>query len=434
MGTRANTRGALIGLAAGLGLGMVLHAHEGSWWHAVAEVVEPVGMVWAQALQVVVLPLVLVLLFATVVADHGEAPVGRMGLTALGVFIGLLALAGSFTLTVGPLLLQAVGPDAATFVSLSPAGSAAAEAGASAASIPGSAPTTGAEWWASLLPGNVLRALLDGQLLPLILLVLLLGLGARCFAPHRRRFLATGSAALRDALLALVNLILWAMPYGVFALALGFARRSGADLAGTLAEFVVMVSALLIGGTLLLYAVAVLIGGVPLVRFARAVRPAQVVAVGTRSSLATLPSLVQAARDDLHLSEPVVGFGLPFAASLFKVNRMISSPFHLLFLASMYGLELTLIDTATFVATVVLLSFATLGIPSGGGGFKTLPLYVSMGIPVEGYLLIRTLDVIPDIFKTVVNTTGFLTAATVLERLTGAGRKRTTSPAADLPG
>lgn len=159
-----------------------------------------------------------------------------------------------------------------------------------------------------------------------------------------------------------------------------------------------------------------LVGRVSLKDFARAVYPAQLVAVSTRSSLASLPALVEGARDRLALSAAARGFVLPLAAATFKINRTTSSTIKLLFMAHLYGIALEPTQIITFVLTVVILSFSSLGLPGGGTAFKTLPAYLAAGMPIEAVVLLEAVDVIPDIFKTLANTTGYMTTAVVLDR------------------
>ena len=148
----------------------------------------------------------------------------------------------------------------------------------------------------------------------------------------------------------------------------------------------------------------------------RAVAPAQLVAASTRSSLASLPALVAGARRHLNLPPSATGFVLPLSVSAFKVNRTISATVKLLFLAHVFGIPLGPGQLATFLATVVLLSFSTVGVPGGGAAFRTLPAYLAAGVPLEGVVILETVDTIPDIFKTITNVTGDMSAAILLSR------------------
>jgi Na+/H+-dicarboxylate symporter len=102
------------------------------------------------------------------------------------------------------------------------------------------------------------------------------------------------------------------------------------------------------------------------------------------------------------------------------VNRTVSSVAKLLFLAAAYGIDLSPGRMASFVALVVLLSFSTPGLPSSGR-MSALPAYLAAGVPLEGYLLLETVEVIPDVFKTLANVTADMSVAVVVRRFAGPG-------------
>jgi proton glutamate symport protein len=168
----------------------------------------------------------------------------------------------------------------------------------------------------------------------------------------------------------------------------------------------------------LLYPLAALLGRVSIARLAHALAPAQIVAASTRSSLASLPALIEGAERRLGLPGPVTGLVLPLAVATFKLNRTVSSTAKLMFLAHVYGIPLDPGQIGVFVATVLLISFSTPGIPSAGT-LTTLPVYLSFGIPIEGILVLNAVDAIPDIFKTVLNVTGDMSAAAMVARFAG---------------
>jgi Na+/H+-dicarboxylate symporter len=113
------------------------------------------------------------------------------------------------------------------------------------------------------------------------------------------------------------------------------------------------------------------------------------------------------------------------------VNRPVTSSFQFLFLAHIYGISLSTPQILAFVAAAILLSVTTLGIPSGGSRMRSAPLYIAAGIPIEAYVFIEAVEVIPDLFKTLLNVTGNMTAATVVNRLS-APPVETASAAAPL--
>ena len=114
------------------------------------------------------------------------------------------------------------------------------------------------------------------------------------------------------------------------------------------------------------------------------------------------------------------GFVLPPAVATFKLSLAVSHPLMLLFLGHAFGVPLGLDRILVFTGTILLMSFATLGIPGGNPGVSTLPAFVAAGVPVEGVLILDTVEAIPDIFKTILNVTADMTAAAIATRSPGA--------------
>jgi Na+/H+-dicarboxylate symporter len=233
-------------------------------------------------------------------------------------------------------------------------------------------------------------------------------------APERRAAVVGFFDGVAVATTVLVRWILALAPIGVFALALALATRLGAGVMGAAAFYLAAHSALLAAALLLLYPVAVLGGRVRPGRFARAALPAQVVAATTRSSMAALPAMVAAAGDTLGLRPGVTSFALPLAVSTFRLNQPVSWQAMALFAAALYGVRLGPADVATLAAASVLMSFSVPGIPSGSL-FVIAPFLAAVGIPPEAVGVLIALDLVPDVFKTLLNVTAHLTAVTVLD-------------------
>ena len=405
------TIGALIGLAAGLAAGIAVHAAGVPALVSIAAGLGTVGDLWTNALRLLVIPLVVANLLLGIAATEDARAVGRLGVMSLAIFAGMLALGAGFALVLTPPLLAGFSAGPATVAALR-----AAAPGIAAAS---EAAPTFREWLISLIPSNLFRAAVDEQVLPLVVVTVGFGLAVTRLAPERRRTLLDLARALLDALFVALGWVLRASPLGVFALAFALAARTGAESVGTFGVWVALVCGLMLAFTALLYPLTAVLARVPLGRFARAVIPAQTVAIGTRSSLASLPALLEGAEHGLGLTPAVAGFALPLAVSTFKVNRTLSSVAKLLFLAALYHMQLDPLRVAGFVLTVGTLSFATPGIPSAGS-VASLPAYLACGIPIQGVVLLNAVEAVPDIFKTLLNVTSDLSAAAILARFAGA--------------
>lgn len=406
LGGRHLTTWSLVALLLGLGLGILLHGSSSPLVENAAAVLRTVGRVWITAIQYTVVPLVLSQALLAVLSSE---KLGALGGKTLLLFAAMLVGAAAFTLLVGPLLVSLYRPDPATIAALK-AGVAVPESLRAALGEGTSAGDFVRGW----LPSSVGRLLRGANLLPVLVGAVLLGLvGRRLRGTARERF-QNGARRLAELALRVVGVVLIFAPLGVLALSFGFARGAGGSAVGFLGVFVVMISSMLLLATLLLYPLTVLLGRVPLGRFAKAAAEPQLVAIGTRSSLATLPAMVESGRATLALPPAGTGFVLPLAVATFKLNMGVSHPFMLLFLASAFAVALSPVAIVTFVASILLFSFATPGIPGGNPGVATLPIFLSAGIPIEGVLILDAVDAIPDIFKTVINVTGDLSAATIL--------------------
>jgi len=410
-GSLKQTTGALIGLAGGLALGLIVHYWPQPALLALVSAFEPVGELWTNALRMTIIPLIVSQLVCGIAAKADAKTVGKLGGLSLFVFIALLIAGAVFALLAAPPLVAFFKVDQATITAL--------QSGAAGLPKPeASPPAPFGAWIVALVPSNPIKAAAEGALLSLIVSTALFALAITRLDDEPRQLLLGFFQAINKATFTLVRWVMKFMPLGVFALALPMAAKIGGVTVGALAYFVALVCALLVGLTLLLYPIAMIAGRVNVWRFARAAASAQAVAISSRSSLAALPALLDGARRWFAFPDAVTGFVLPLSVSIFKVNRTVSSLAKLLFIAHLYGLALDPPQIAAFIVTIMLLSFSAPGIPGGGPGVS-LPAYLAAGAPIEAYFLFDTVDAIPDIFKTLANVTGNLTALTIVARLAG---------------
>jgi proton glutamate symport protein len=404
------TAWSLLALALALALGTWGHLSDAPGFAALESVVKPLGALWMAALQMTVLPLVVLKLLAAIVGAPSSESVGRLGLRTMLLFVAMLAAVAVLTLLIAPPFIALYDADPATLASLRATTEIPPDA------IAKSSPATLGAWVAGFLPRNLIDAASKGDILPILLFTAVFGIAITRLPDEQRLPLTTTFQGLSAATLKVVHWILFASPLGVFALTYSPALHTGAGAAGMLGAFVLLVSALLILVTLLLYPVTALLGRTSMRTFARAAVPAQLVAISTRSSIASLPALIEGAAQHLRLPAISTGFVLPMTVALFKINRPISGVAKVLFLAHVYGVPLSAGTIAAFIATVMLLSFSTVGLPNGGTAFATLPAYLAAGMPIEAIIVLEATSTVPDIFKTLLNVTGDMSAATILSR------------------
>ena len=413
-------------LVAGLAVGTVVHNSGDPTLRRVVDALGTIGELWVQALRMTVIPLVVVLTLVAIVGARRKDSIGALGAKALVLFVALLVAASCLTLAVATPVLASHSVDPVAAASFR------AQVAGAAPTPPRPRPVTVTDWLVGLIPANVFAAAANGEVLPILVFTVFFGLAVRRLDRSTHELLHRLFESLAAAMMAIIGWVLRAMPLGVFALCALFASHLGSQATGALAFFIVLLSGILLLATALLYPVTAILGRASLARFARAVAPAQVVAVTTRSSLASLPALVEGGRKHLGLPESATGFILPLCVATFKVDYGIASLVRLLFVAHMLDIPLGAPEIVTFLLTQFILSFSAAGIP-GAGSVRSLPAYLAAGVPIEGVLILNAVDSIPDIFATLVNVTADMSAATILSRRDRARAAAESVPAATTP-
>lgn len=400
----------LIALGVAIAGGIAIAASGNASLLRAADFIAPVGTLWVNAIRMTVIPLVVSLLIMGVASAADVKAIGRIGGRTLLVFFLLLAGTAVVVMPFGPALFRLL-PQQGGVRNL-PAG--AVEAAGQIAA--GGQAQTFSAWLTSLLPSNPVAAAATGAMMPLILFTLLLALAIARSPEASRETLTRFFRAFSDAMLILVRWVILMAPIGVFALALPLAVHAGTALAGAIGFYIVAYSIALIAVTLLLYPVVAVAGRIPMRRFARAALPAQLIAFSSSSSIASLPALVESAEAGLGLPERVTGFVLPLAVSTFKIAAPVSWSVGALFVGWFYGIPLHIGGLATIAFAAIFLAFAVPGIPRGAFIMLT-PLFLTIGLPAEGIGILIAVDAIPDLFATVLNTTGDLAAAALVARV-----------------
>jgi proton glutamate symport protein len=204
-------------------------------------------------------------------------------------------------------------------------------------------------------------------------------------------------------------------PIGIFALAVTLVVRTGLGAVRALALYIVLITAIIIAATLLVYIIAVTVGRQRLVPFARALIPAQAIALSARSSMAALPAMVDAARTRLALPGAVTSFVLPLAVTTLRLSTPIMWGVAIPFLARLYGIDIGTDTMLWLLGMSILMSFSVPGLPSASI-FLMGPFITGLGIPLEALAFLIAADSIPDLFKGVLNVTGHMTSAAIVAR------------------
>jgi DAACS family dicarboxylate/amino acid:cation (Na+ or H+) symporter len=403
------------GLVAGVLLGLAAAVTRAPPLLALAHGLEPLGAVFVNLLSMVVLPLVASALFSSLAGLGDIRKVGRLGARTLGFFWGstLVAIVIGFALAELLLPLGGVPPEAQ--------GALRAAAGVDSAVLQRAAERapSAARFLVDLVPANPLRAAVDGNLLGVIVFVTIFALATTALPPEKRAVLTALADAVTQTLIRIMHWVLAVAPLGICALVAPAVAEFGWSLVRAGGVFiltvVVGVATFVLG---VLVPAAALGAGLGPRRFLRVAFPSMMMAFSTTSSLATLPTMLDAAERELTVSPAVSTFVLPLGASINRPGSALFQAVAVLFVARLYGMPLGVAQLVQAGAAVFLASLTVAAVPAGSV-VSLAPALATAGLPAAGLGLLLGLDRLPDMFRTLANVTGHLSAAAVVARAEG---------------
>ena len=233
------------------------------------------------------------------------------------------------------------------------------------------------------------------------------------------RALLYSIGGLNEVVIKMVNLAMEVAPYGVFALMTGVVATMGLDILLPLAYYgAVVLLGLLLHATVPYGSVLWLYSRVNPLHFFRAIKEAILLGFSTSSSSATLPVSMRVSRENLGVSSEVTSFVLPLGATVNMDGTALYQGVAAIFIAQVYGLDLSLSQQLVMILTATLASIGAAGVP--GAGMITLAIVLdTANIDAAGIALIFGLDRLLDMFRTSVNIIGDLTCTTALAKSEG---------------
>ena len=398
----------LLGLVLGAIIGLALAFWAPATAPLAAGFVQPIGRLWLNALQMTVVPLVAALIVLGVNTASDAASSGRTARRAIAVFLVLLTLAAIYTAFAAPALLSLLPRDDALVASfrsaLTPVSAQAAPGGFGDAI-------------AAIIPANAIAAAAQSAMLPLVVFSLFFGFALTRIDPDRKARMLEFVQTVADVMIVIVRWVLWVAPLGVFALILSVCARSGLGMLSALGVYVLVECLLYLSVTVMMLPVALFFGGERLRRFVPALVPAQVVAISTQSSLASLPAMLESADRRLGYPKQVAALVLPMAVSLFRLTSPVQYVTSAVFIAWAYGVDLSTAQLLAGALLAVVISLGSVGLPGQVTFVATnLPVAQAMGLPLSPLGLMLAVDTIPDALATLGNVTGDLAATSVVNR------------------
>ncbi len=267
----------------------------------------------------------------------------------------------------------------------------------------------------NIVPTNPVRAMAEGNMLQIIFVAMLAGLAIAGLGDRAAR-LVGGLEILDQVVHRMVRMIMLFAPFGVFGLMAQVVATQGVAVFAPLLKYMgCVVGALVLQAGLVYPLLLLLLARLSPLQFYRRAHPAMVVAFTTSSSNATLPVSMEVAQTRLGAREAVSAFTLPLGATVNMDGTAIMQGVATVFIANVYGIELSAADFLTVLLTATLASIGTAGVP-GVGLIMLSMVLLEVGLPVEGIGLVLGVDRLMDMSRTVVNITGDLVVTTIVAK------------------
>ncbi len=267
----------------------------------------------------------------------------------------------------------------------------------------------------NIFPSNIIQPLASATMLQVIVIALFFGFGI-ILAGEKGEPLANVIISLNDVSMIIMELILKLSPIGVFCLITPVVAENGPKILGSLAMVLLTAYICYAVHAVVVYSATVKsLGGLSPKEFFKGMAPAMIMAFSSASSVGTLPLNLECT-EKLGARKDIASFVLPLGATINMDGTAIYQGVCAVFIASCFGIDLTLTQMITIVLTATLASIGTAGVP-GSGMIMLAMVLQSVGLPVEGIALVAGVDRIFDMGRTVVNITGDAACTIVVSKL-----------------
>ena len=375
-------------------LGIALQGHAGF----ANNYIKPFGTIFLNLVKFIVVPIVLFSIMCGIISMSDIRKVGYIGLKTVVFYLCTTAFAVTIGL-VGGNLFKGLFPAIAT----------------TDLSYEASAAASFMDTLVNIFPSNFFKPLVEGNMLQVIVMAILLGFSIILVGEKNARVVAAFND-FNDIFMKCMELILRLSPIGVFCLLCPIIAENGPSIIGSLAMVLLAAYICYIFHAVLVYSLSVkTMGGLSPLAFFKGMMPAIIFAFSSASSVGTLPINLDCVQK-LGAKKEVASFVLPLGATINMDGTAIYQGVCAIFIASCYGIQLTLPQMVTIVLTATLASIGTAGVP-GAGMVMLAMVLTSVGLPVDGIALVAGVDRIFDMGRTTVNITGDAACAVVVSNM-----------------
>ncbi|MBX0333042.1 dicarboxylate/amino acid:cation symporter [Pontibacter sp. HSC-14F20] len=413
----------LIGMALGVAWGIT--ASSLGLIEFTTDWIKPFGTIFINLLKLIAVPLVLVSLITGVASLSDISKLSRIGTKTIGLYL----MTTLFAVVLGLVIVNIAEPGkafspekreefkaqyATTTIDKSSDAQAVSEQGPLQALI-------------DIVPDNIFGAMTNNtDMLQVIFFALLFGIALILIPKDKASPVNIFFDGVNLVILKMVDIIMMAAPYGVFALLAGLVVEFAGDDPSAAAELLLVLGyyciVVTIGLAIMIFVVYPLLikflGKSSYADFFKGIFPAQMLALSTSSSAATLPVTMERCEERLGINREITSFVLPLGATINMDGTSLYQSVAAVFIAQAYGMDLSLAAQAGIVLTATLASIGAAAVP-GAGVVMLVIVLQQAGIPIEGIALILAPDRLLDMLRTAVNVTGDASVAMIVAHSEG---------------
>ena len=361
--------------------------------------IKPFGTIFLNLIKMIVVPLVLFSIIAGVVSLEDVKKVGAIG----GKTVLFYLVTTAFAVTLGLIFANVMNVGAGYQL---PSGELTYEA---------TEPPSFIDTIVNIFPSNFFQPMADATMLQVIVIAVVFGFGMIA-AGKKAKPVIDICNSLSDVCIAIMRGIILVAPFGVFGLICPVIANNGIEVLRPLLWLIVVAYLAMLCQIILVYSgIIKVFARMSPIKFLKGEMPVMGFAFASASSVGTLPINMECT-EKMGVSKEVTSFVLPLGATINMDGTAIYQGVCAIFIAQVFGIDLTVGQQLTIVMTAVLASIGTAGVP-GSGMIMLAMVLQSVGLPVEGVALVAGVDRILDMMRTTVNVTGDAAVATCVDAM-----------------
>lgn len=398
----------LIALVLGIALGAVLHEQQESRQWLISNILSPAGDIFIRLIKMIVVPIVIATLIVGIAGVGDAKKLGRIGFKTILYFEIITTVAIILGITLANIFQPGHGIDMSTLtaVDISQYQKTTEQVQSGSHSLVGTV--------LSLIPPNIFAAMAHGEMLPIIFFSVLFGLGLSSLPKDHRDPLLNVFRGVSETMFKVTHMIMRYAPVGVFALISVTVANFGFASLWPLAKLVMLVYAAIFFFALVVLGIVARLCKLRITILIRILKDELILAYSTASSETVLPRIIEK-MEAYGAPKSITSFVVPTGYSFNLDGSTLYQSIAAIFIAQLYGIELSIGQEIVLVLTLMLTSKGIAGVP-GVSFVVLLATLGSVGIPLEGLAFIAGVDRILDMARTALNVVGNALAVLVIAK------------------